>query len=218
MREIHMTRSVLATAWRTLLAATLSLAVAVPAFAAGGPLGIDHRLSYDNSGIWARKYQTGLLGLMIAGEIGGAVMEGGQTRLGKTFWQSIDSSALAGLSAQALKYTFTRSRPIQSNDPNQWFQGGSHYSFPSGEVSAVTAIVTPFVLEYRQDYPAVYALELLPVYDGIARMKVQGHWQTDVLAGFALGSLTGYYAHNRNSPFVLGLLPHGFTVGFRKKF
>jgi hypothetical protein len=63
-----------------------------------------------------------------------------------------------------------------------------------------------------------YALELLPIYDGIARMKVQAHWQTDVLAGFALGGLTGYYAHNRDSPFILSVLPHGFTVGVRKQF
>lgn len=218
MREIRVSRPGLETVWRILATTILSLWITAPAFAGGGPIGIDHELRYDDSGIWARKYQTGLLSLMIVGEVGGAVLEGGETRLGKTLWQAIDSSALAGISAQGLKYAFTRARPSQSSDPNQWFQGGSHYSFPSGEVAAVSAIVTPFVLEYRQDHPAVYALELLPVYDGIARMKVQAHWQTDVLAGFALGSLSGYYAHNRDSPFVLGVLPHGFTVGFRKQF
>ena len=46
-------------------------------------------------------------------------------------------------------------------------------------------------LEYGHDNPAVYALELLPLYDAIARVKVQSHWQTDVLAGFALGAVTG---------------------------
>lgn len=206
-----------AASW-TWAATALCLAVSTPALAAGGPLGIDHQLRYDDSGIWARKYQTGVLGLMLVGEVGGAVLEGGETRLGKTLWQAIDSSALAGISAQGLKYTFTRARPSQSGDPNQWFQGGSHYSFPSGEVAAVSAIVTPLVLEYRQDHPVVYALELLPVYDGIARMKVRGHWQTDVLAGFALGSLSGYFAHKRDSPFVLGVLPHGFAIGMRKQF
>ena len=35
----------------------------------------------------------------------------------------------------------------------------------------VTTAVTPFVLEYGPEYPAVYALELLPLYDGIARVK-----------------------------------------------
>jgi len=202
----------------SLLWATYLLLTCTRASAGDGPLGIDHRLSYDDSGIWKRTDQTALLGLMVVGELAGGVWEGGETRLGKTFWQAIDSSALAGISAQGLKYAFTRARPSQTDDPNQWFQGGSHYSFPSGEVAAVSAIVTPFVLEYHQDYPAVYALELLPIYDAIARMKVQAHWQTDVLAGFALGGLTGYYAHNRDSPFVLGVLPHGFTIGLHKQF
>ena len=85
-------------------------------------------------------------------------------------------------------------------------------------MATVSAIVTPFVLEYRHDYPAVYALELLPIYDGIARMKVQAHWQTDVLGGLALGGLTGYYAHNRDSPIILSVLPHGFTIGLHKQF
>ncbi len=39
-----------------------------------------------------------------------------------------------------------------------------------------SAIVTPIVLEYRHDHPIVYALELLPAYDAIARVKVHGHW------------------------------------------
>jgi PAP2 superfamily len=204
--------------WLSLLT-TYLLLICTGANAAGGPLGIDHRLSYDDSGIWKRSNQLALLDIMVIGELAGGIWEGGETRLGKTLWQSIDSSALAGISAQGLKYAFTRARPGQTDDPNKWFQGGSQYnSFPSGEVAAVSAIVTPFVLEYRHDYPAVYALGLLPVYDGIARMKVWGHWQTDVLAGFALGGLTGYYAHNRQSPFVLGVLPHGFTIGLHKQF
>jgi acid phosphatase family membrane protein YuiD len=203
--------------WLSLIT-TYLLLVCAGANAGGGPLGIDRRLSYDDSGIWKRSNQLALLDIMVIGELAGGIWEGGETRLGKTFWQSIDSSVLAGISAQALKYTFTRARPGESNDPNLWFQGSPHYSFPSGEVAAVSAIVTPFVLEYRQDNPSVYALELLPVYDGIARMKVWGHWQTDVLAGFALGWLTGYSAHNRDSPFILGVLPHGFTVGLHKQF
>ena len=64
----------------------------------------------------------------------------------------------------------------------------------------------------------VYALELLPVYDGIARLKSNAHWQTDVLAGFALGTAAGYFAHGRESPITLGILPHGFTVGIRRRF
>lgn len=186
--------------------------------AGGGPLGIDHLVDYQNSGIWKRSNQTALLDSLIGGEIAGALWEGGETRLGKTFWQSIDSSAIGALSSEAMKHIFTRSRPDQSSDPNLWFQGSSHYSFPSGEVTAVTSIVTPFVLEYAHDYPAVYALELLPLYDGIARVKVHAHWQSDAMAGFALGTGVAYFAHTRESPIILSVLPQGFFVGLRSKF
>jgi membrane-associated phospholipid phosphatase len=192
--------------------------VANPALAGGGPVGIDHKLSYDNSGIWKRSNQTALLDLMIAGEFVGGLWEGGESRLGRTYWQAIDASLLAGLSAQPLKYAFARARPTQTDDPNAWFQGRGHFSFPSGEVAAVSAIVTPFVLEYGAESPSVYALEALPLYDAIARMKVQAHWQTDVLAGFALGTVAGYYARHRDSPFVLSLMPHAVFIGFRKSW
>ena len=188
------------------------------AFAGGGPLGIDHKLAYGNSGIFKRSVQQNLLTLMVVGEVGGALWEGEDTRLGRTLWQSVDSTLLASASAAAMKAVFTRSRPTQTNDPNQFFQGSGHYSFPSGEVAAMSAIVTPLVLEYRQGTPWAYALEALPVYDAIARMKVQAHWQTDVLAGFAIGTLSGWYAHSRDRSFTLQLLPGGFAVGLSKRF
>ena len=196
----------------TIIAASLIVA------ARGTAAGIDHVVNFDQSGIWNRNIQKGLEYTLIGGEIAGALWLGGEDRLGKTFWQAIDSSALGGVSSEAMKHIFTRARPDQGGDPNQWFQGSGHYSFPSGEVTAVTAIVTPFMFEYGRDHPAVYALALLPAYDAIARVKSQAHWQTDVLASVALGTLTGYYAHSRDSPFILGLLPGGFTVGIHKQF
>jgi len=185
---------------------------------AGGALGIDHRWAYDDSGIWRRSNQRILMDSLIGGEVLCGLWEGGQSRFGNTCWRAIDSSLIASASAQVLKYVFTRARPIQRNDPNAWFQGGSHYSFPSGEVAAVSSIVTPFVFEYRNQQPGVWALEALPLYDAIARMKVQAHWQTDVLAGFAIGTAAGYYAHQRDSPLVLSVMPHAILVGLRRRF
>jgi len=180
--------------------------------------GVDHLVQYENSGIWKRSNQQALYYGLIGVEIAGAVWLGGEDRLGKTFWRAIDSSALAGVANESLKHIFTRSRPSQSPTPHLWFQGGGHYSFPSGEVTAVTSIVAPFIFEYGREQPAVYALALLPAYDAVARVKVHAHWQTDVLASFALGTTTGYLAHTRESPVILGVLPHGFMVGLRKQF
>jgi membrane-associated phospholipid phosphatase len=204
----------------TLIALLLATALAVhapPALAGGGPLGIDSRLSYDNSGIWARSNQTALIDSMMAVVGVGALWEGGNDRLGKTFWQSVDAGVFSGIAEVGLKYAFSRERPSQTSDPNKWFTGHGQ-SFPSGEVTTTSSLVTPFVLEYGRDHPAVYALELLPIYDGIARMKTWGHWQTDVLAGFALGTAAGYFLHRPGMPIILSVLPNGFAIGFKKEF
>jgi undecaprenyl-diphosphatase len=187
-----------------------------------GPFGIDYLVTYDDSGIWNRKYQDALEYGLIAAEVAGGLWYGGENRLGRTFWQSIDASTASGIIAQLAKYTFSRVRPIDSGpggDPTLWFKGHGNQSFPSGEVTEVSSIVTPFVLEYGHDHPAVYALELLPVYDAIARVKVQAHWQSDVLAGLALGTGTAWLIHRSpNSPFIVKIMPHGIYVGIGKSF
>ncbi|HEY1436506.1 MAG TPA: phosphatase PAP2 family protein [Casimicrobiaceae bacterium] len=187
----------------------------VPSATAGG---IDHKVTFDDSGIWNRNIQQALEYGSIAVVLGGAAWEGGETRLGRTFWQAVDSSVLGAVTSEAAKHIFTRARPTQTDDPNQWFQGSGHYSFPSGEVTLVSAAISPFVFEYAHDHPWTLALEALPLYDGIARVKVQAHWQTDVLAGFAIGTAAGYYAHSRDNPFFLEVLPHGVGIGIRKQW
>jgi undecaprenyl-diphosphatase len=64
----------------------------------------------------------------------------------------------------------------------------------------------------------VWSLELLPAYDAIARLKSQAHWQTDVIAAWALGSAVGYWTASRATPFSVQILPRGMTVGFYKRF
>jgi undecaprenyl-diphosphatase len=82
----------------------------------------------------------------------------------------------------------------------------------------MASLVTPYVIEYGHDNAAVYALLLLPPYSGVTRVKNQAHWQTDVLAGWAVGGVSGWYAHSRNIPILIEILPHQFQVGFNKSF
>lgn len=202
-----------------LLLLPLAGAIAPPAACAGGILGLDHVVSYDDSGIWARKYQLGLLDLILAADVGAGIWEGADTRLGHVVWQSIDATVIASAVTELLKVSLSRQRPSQTNDPNEWFKGHGAESFPSGEVTAVSAIVTPLVLEYRSDDPAVYLLEGLPIYDAIARVKVHGHWQSDVIAGYLIGSTAGYFMQQRrNTPLVLSVMPHAVYIGLKKSF
>lgn len=202
---------------RTALASAC-LSITSVASADGGPFGIDHRLKYDNSGIWRRSIQTDLQVGVSAAVLGGAVWEGGESRLGRTLWQSVDAMALSGATTEVMKLTFSRERPNRTDDPNAFFKGRGNQSFPSGEVAQMAAAVTPFMLEYGDEHPAVYALGVLPAYDMVARMKVRGHWQSDVLAGLAVGAAFGWYAHGREQPLVLSVLPDGFMIGWSKRF
>jgi membrane-associated phospholipid phosphatase len=184
----------------------------------GGPLGIDHEWALDERGIWGRSYQVGLEYGVVAVELGGALWFGNDTPLGHTLWQSADASVLSALAAQGLKYVFSRARPDQGDDPNAWFRGGCCQSFPSGEVTLQAAFVTPLILNYQRQDPWIWALEALPAYDGIARIKSHAHWQSDVIAGWALGSGIGYWSTRWRVPLLVRILPGGATVGISTRF
>ncbi|MGN2244534.1 phosphatase PAP2 family protein [Frateuria sp. GZRR33] len=196
--------------------ACLLFLVCGTAVANGGPLGIDHRLHYDNAGIWKRSNQKVLLYGSIVTVGAGAIAFGDDNKLGDTFWRSVDAMVITGVGTQALKYTFRRERPSQTDDPNRFFTHGQ--SFPSGEVAALSAAVTPFIANYGDEHPAVYALALLPAYDAVARMKVHAHWQSDVLVGALVGTGVGLWASRRDSPLIVGWLPGGFSVGYVHHF
>jgi undecaprenyl-diphosphatase len=172
----------------------------------------------DNDGIWSRRTQHVLLGTLVTTNVVAGLWEGDATRLGRTSWQSIDGLVISAASTEVLKRTFRRRRPSNSDDPDDWFASARDRSFPSGEVASFAAAVTPFMLEYGREQPWVYALALLPAYDGYARMKTRGHWQTDVLAGLAIGTAAGWYAHGRSRSFTVQLLPHGVQLGMKGQF
>lgn len=180
--------------------------------------GFDHELALDQSGIWARNYQTGLEYGVVALEVAGSLWLGNDDALGHTFWQTIDASVISGVGAAVVKRATGRPRPYQGDDPNQWLKGSRYQSFPSGEVTLQASFVTPFIANYARQNPWVWALEILPVYDAVARLKSQAHWQTDVIAGWALGTGVGYWSTTRATPISVQILPGGLSVGFSKRF
>jgi hypothetical protein len=190
-----------------------------PALAGGGPLGIDHEWTYDNHGLWATRYEQGLEYGVLIFEAGGAFWIGDDyDGFGHTLWQSVDASVVSGISAEVLKYAFSRARPNQNLGPDKWFQGSCCDSFPSGQVTLQASFVTPIILHYAHDEPWIWALEVLPLYDALARLKHQDHWQSDTIAGWALGTGAGYWAAQRETPVMVQILPRGLTIGFSRHF
>ena len=182
---------------------------------AGRADSLDHRVSKDTSGIYSVQDAVPItLGLFAAGC---ALWQGTEDRLGKTCWEAGESGVASAVVAEGLQFITGRQSPAATSDPNRWFSGGKG-SFPSTHVSVTTAIVTPFIYQYFHDDPAVAALAVLPMYEMVARVKAQQHWQTDVLAGAALGFAIGSYEAHRNNPLVFSLLPGGAYVGFHHSF
>jgi undecaprenyl-diphosphatase len=179
---------------------------------------IDHKVTKDESGIWNPTVYRDLMYGLSAAQIGAGLWEGAGSRFGRTAWQGMDSEIFAGASAEIMKRVFTRVRPSETDDPCKFFAHGSNHSFPSGEAAVAAALVTPYVFEYSHQYPATYALLTLPLYVGIARIKGQAHWQSDVLVGWTVGGLSGWYAHSRETPLLVEILPHGITVGIKTRF
>ncbi len=150
--------------------------------------------------------------------IGISLFEGnGNSRFGKTTMEALDSFIIANLSTEILKKTFRRVRPRYTDNPNRWFENGNN-SFPSGHVASVTSSVVPYILEYKEDYPLIHLLWLFPIQQMAGRVNARAHWQTDVLAGFVVGLLSGIYAHSRKTPLILYFDEDGIYTGIRYRF
>jgi undecaprenyl-diphosphatase len=192
--------------------------IAHSAYAGSGLFALDHELPLDQSGIWERKYQVGLEFGVVAVEVAGSLWFGNDNELGHTLWQTVDASVVSSVAAELLKYGFSRARPDQGDNPNLWFRGNCCESFPSGEVTLQASFVTPFIANYAHQYPWIWSLEALPAYDALARLKSRAHWQSDVIAGWALGTGVGYWSTTRDTPLSVQFLPGGLSVGFYKRF
>ncbi|MFI5360449.1 MAG: phosphatase PAP2 family protein [Elusimicrobiota bacterium] len=179
---------------------------------------IDRRAAPETNGAWAAAASPGFPAGLTVLTAAGALWEGGDDRLGRALWQSLDADAISGASTLVLKESFQRERPSRTGNPNEWFKGPQAHSFPSGDVSATAALVTPLILEYREDHPSIYFFAALPVFDMAARVEAQAHWQTDVLAGGAVGMLSAYFARRFKEPLILRVMPKGFALGLRRRF
>ncbi len=184
----------------------------------GGVLKLDRCDEFEATGIYSRRNQQLLGAVVIGGTLGYALWEGSETTSGKTAWRSLDSMAIAGITTEVMKNVFQRPRPSQADNPDLWRQGGGNKSFPSGETATMAAFVTPVIMEYQQEHPAIWALSILPLYMGKARMASQGHWLSDVIAGGAVGVAAGVYSARRDTPLLLELTSDGVFVGLKKKF
>ncbi len=184
---------------------------------AGGALALvalsDHTLS--GSAGEARRQDNGAF-LNVANELGnptrvlpaaaalfGATLLTHNTRLQDAAFTSLESALYAGGVTSVLKNTVGRSRPYRLDGPYDFDPFSGQKSFPSGHTTLAFALVTPWVAYYPG--PVTYALFGLTTGTAVARVVRGDHWPSDVVAGAAIGILTGYALANRHERHPGGL-------------
>jgi hypothetical protein len=127
---------------------------------------------------------------------------------------STESVVLASLASQLIRGPLGRTRPYVSHDSDQYkfkpgrgFFGDSTFdyrSFPSIHTSSSIAVATVLTMELNRRHsdatpyvaPVFFAAGLLP---GLARIRLDQHWASDVAAGAIMGVWAGYkvvsYSH-----------------------
>jgi len=177
---------------------------------------LDKKYDYDDNPFWESHYDVPkyMGGLVVAG----AIIEGSDSRFGKTLFKSIDSFIISSIIVQGIKRATGRVRPRSAKSSSEWFNYEStNLSFPSGHVSSVTSMVVPIILEYSKDKPWVHGLWFFPIQQMVGRVKLQAHWSSDVLVGFALGLASGYFTH-KNDSLILSLSSDRQFIGLRYRF
>ncbi|GMQ82408.1 MAG: hypothetical protein BMS9Abin05_1860 [Rhodothermia bacterium] len=184
----------------------------LPLFAAGGAAFLLPTSNFDQNGL--DRIRAGYQGtwgnyLNVTNELGGplvlipligifeASLFAGNERFQDAAFTSLQSWLFAGTLSTLFKFAFGRYRPNTGSSPDHVDMFSGHSSFPSGHTTAAFAVFTPWVLYYPK--VATYGLFVLSASTGIARIALNKHWPTDVIAGATLGFFTARWLVKRHS-------------------
>ena len=113
-----------------------------------------------------------------------------------------EAIVLGGVIAEALKGSFGRQRPrvdttqVHNFRPGKGFSSDDFTSFPSGDVTLAFAAATAASREAARSWPGAARYVALAAYGSaamvaVSRLYQNEHWASDVVAGAAVGTLSG---------------------------
>lgn len=133
-------------------------------------------------------------------------------KLQQTALNSIRSVIVTKPISDLSKRAFGRARPRTEQGnlsfiPSESGKNPNYRSYISGHTSTAWALVTPYAEAYSR------WLYILPLSTTIARLYLDRHWVSDVVAGGAVGFFAGYTAHH-GSRYNIRLTGNGLIVKF----
>jgi len=156
------------------------------------------------NGDWATASDIGRDGLVIVA-LGYPAVQGDW----KGTKQAAFSIGAASLTTTGLKQIITEERPDHSND----------HSFPSGHTSVSFAAAA--TLEKRFGWQIGVPAHFVAAFVGVARVEADKHFVHDVVAGAAIGEISGWLLTNRKDAKVQWLPwgdAHGAGVAMSLRF
>lgn len=101
----------------------------------------------------------------------------------------LEALAVNGMTTEALKLAFARSRPNMDNGSGEFWEGGR--SFPSGHSSSAWALATIIAHEYKDRKWIKIAAYSAASAVSLSRYAGRNHFLSEVITGSALGYGTG---------------------------
>lgn len=168
--------------------------------------------------------------ISVIGGVYGLTLLTKSTKLQDAAFTSLQSVAYAEFFTNTYKYIIGRKRPDDTNPDSRggqlefepfssrYYSGGD--SFPSGHATISAAAVTPWFMYYPHWSTTLLFAAALGV--DVARMGLDRHWATDVLAGTGIGFFTGFFLsrihQSGNSSFTLLPLINRDSMGINMQY
>ncbi|NNF04432.1 MAG: phosphatase PAP2 family protein [Rhodothermales bacterium] len=109
---------------------------------------------------------------------------------------SLEAVIMSNIVTGALKALFGRARPYQDEGAGSFEPFSGNTSFPSGHATTAFAFLAPWIMYYPG--PLIYGAAGIAGGTALARLSLRFHWPSDVVAGAAIGSLTGIWLARRH--------------------
>lgn len=107
------------------------------------------------------------------------------------------ASILSSLVTSVIKGVAGRARPNTGLGPHHWDPFGGDQSFPSGHATGAFAFAAVIAGHYDSVWVATTSYTIASLV-GVARIHLDAHWASDVVAGGLIGGLIGHHLVNFN--------------------